>query len=295
VQKRSGGYRLLETPKSRVKRIQRWVLGSILSAVPPEPSAHGFVAERSLLSFVGPHVGMELVVRLDLEDFFATIAVARVRALFVRLGYPHAVARLLAGLCCVATPEHVLRANPDPDPAERYRAAQRLRIPHLPQGAPTSPALSNLIAWRLDRRLSGLARALELRYSRYADDLAFSGNRSLERGLRRFVARTGAIVEEEGFRIRFRKLRVMRAGGRQRLVGLVVNARPNVSRRDYDALRATLHNAARLGAASQNRAGHRDFRAHLEGRIAWIAHTNPARGARLRALFERIAWPDSHV
>ncbi|HMJ11343.1 MAG TPA: reverse transcriptase family protein [Polyangiaceae bacterium] len=291
VAKRSGGYRLLETPKLRIKRMQRWLLRELLSHVPPEPSAHGFVPRRSVLSFVADHVGKAVVLRLDLEDFFATIAVARVHALFARLGYPHTVAQTLAGLCCVATPEAILRANPEPDPSERHRAAQRLRIPHLPQGAPTSPALSNLVAWRLDRRLSGLARALGLSYSRYADDLAFSGERTLLRRSTRFVVRAGAIALEEGFRLRYRKLRVMPHTGRQHLAGLIINARPNVPRRDYDALRATLHNAIQHGPDSQNRTGHPDFRAQLEGRITWIAQTNQLRATRLRTLFDRIHWP----
>jgi hypothetical protein len=291
VPKRSGGYRLLETPKPRIKRIQRTLLRELLSAIPPDDAAHGFVATRSVSSFVLPHVGQRVVLRLDLEDFFASIALRRVRALFARVGYPSEVAAALAGLCCAATPEAVLRANPERDPFERQRAAERLRSSHLPQGAPTSPALSNLIAFRLDRRLSGLARSAGGRYSRYADDLAFSGDRRFERGLRGFIPRAAAIVEEEGFRVRFRKLRAMRAGTQQRLCGLIVNARPNVARRDYDALRATLHNAARLGPASQNLSGQPDFRAHLLGRIAWVAHVHPQRGVRLRALFERIVWP----
>jgi hypothetical protein len=292
VRKRSSGYRLLETPKPRIKRIQRWLLREVLPAVPVDAAAHGFAPGRSALTFVAAHVGQHVLVRLDLEDFFASIAVARVRALFRRVGYPHGVACALAGLCCVPTPEFVLRANPEPDGGERYRVAQRLRIPHLPQGAPTSPALSNLIAWRLDRRLSGLARAAGARYSRYADDLAFSGDRAFARGVERFVVRVGAIAEEEGFRLRFRKMRVMKAGGRQQLAGLVINERPNAPRQDYDALRAVLHNAARHGPTSQNRDQHPDYRAHLQGRIAWIEQTNPQRGARLQRLFERITWPD---
>jgi hypothetical protein len=290
VQKRSGGYRLLETPKPRIKKIQRWVHRSVLSAVPADPSAHGFTLGRSALSFAAVHVEQHVVVRMDLADFFGSIVVARVRATFARLGYPDAVASALAGLCCVPTPEFVLRSNPERDPVERHRATQRLRIPHLPQGAPTSPALSNLIAWRLDRRVSGLARAAGAQYSRYADDLAFSGDRAFARAIDRFVVCVGAIAEEEGFALRFRKLRVMRRGTRQQLAGLVVNQRPNVSRRTYDALRATLHNASRLGPASQNRAAHPDFRAHLQGKIAWIEQSNPKRGARLRSLFERIDW-----
>lgn len=210
--------------------------------------------------------------------------------MFSALGYPHNVSAALAALCTVATPENVLRAHLDPDARTRYVTAQRLRSAHLPQGAPTSPAISNLVAHRLDRRLTGLARSANLRYARYADDLAFSGSDRSTQRIDRLVSRIGAIVLEEGFRLQYRKLRVMRASARQRLVGLVINSRPNVSRREYDTLRALLHNAARLGPASQNLAGHPDFHAHLQGRIAYVAQTNSARGARLQAAYERVRW-----
>ena len=291
VAKRSGGSRLLETPKTRLRRAQRWILRQLLAKVPVSDVAHGFVPGRSPLTFAAAHTGQRVVVRLDLEDFFTSIREARVRATFGALGYPHEVARALAGLCCTPTPHGVLGANPEHDPAERYRRRQRLRIPHLPQGAPTSPALSNLIAFRLDRRLSGLADAAGARYSRYADDLAFSGDDVFARQVGAFVARVTAIAADEGFKVRIQKTRIMPAGGRQRLAGLIVNARPSVSRRDYDALRATLHNAARFGAASQNLAQHPDFRAHLQGHAAWVEHTDAGRGARLRVLLDRIAWP----
>jgi hypothetical protein len=161
---------------------------------------------------------------------------------------------------------------------------------HLPQGAPTSPALSNLVAFKLDRRLRGLARACGIAYSRYADDLAFSGDRAFERRLDDFVPRVAAIAMDEGFRVRFRKTRVMRSGTQQKLAGLVINQRVNAPRSEVDVLRALLHNAAKHGPASQNRVGHPDFQAHLEGRIAWIAASHERQGERLRRMLAAIDW-----
>ncbi|HET8937136.1 MAG TPA: SNF2-related protein [Polyangiales bacterium] len=228
-----------------------------------------------------------IVLRLDLEDFFISIRGARVRAIFRRLGYPEPVARTLAGLCCTPTPEDVIRiARPTLD----FQSATRMRTAHLAQGAPTSPALSNLACFRLDRRLRGLARAAGASYTRYADDLAFSGGREFQRGVARFIVHASAIALEEGFRVRHRKTRVMRAGGRQRLAGVVVNDRVNVGRDEYDRLRALLYNAARFGPDSQNHDGHADFRAHLLGRISWIAASNPVRGAKLTRDFNSIEW-----
>jgi RNA-directed DNA polymerase len=290
LKKRTQGYRLLETPKPKLKSIQRTIASSLLARIPPSTAAHGFVCERSVLSFVTPHVGQRVVLRLDLEDFFCSIWLARVRAIFRRVGYPYDVAHLLASLCCAPTPSDVTATQPYH--ADRHALTTILRCAHLPQGAPTSPALSNLVAFKLDRRLAGLARACNARFTRYADDLAFSGDRKFERGLSTFIARAAAIVLEEGFRVRYRKTRVMRAGRRQQLAGLVLNQRINVERSDFDDLRALLYNAARFGPASQNRAQHVDFRAHLAGRIAWVDATNSSRGARLQRLFAQIDWSE---
>jgi RNA-directed DNA polymerase len=171
-----------------------------------------------------------------------------------------------------------------------WRLARRLESRHLPQGAPTSPALANLAAFRLDVRLAALATTVGARYSRYADDLAFSGDAGLAVRARRLIRLVSRIAREEEFTLRAGKTRVMRRSSRQLLAGVVVNERPSVRRADYDRLKAILHLCGTLGPASQNTADHPDFRAHLLGRIAWVAHLHPARGAKLRALFEQIAW-----
>lgn len=120
--------------------------------------------------------------------------------------------------------------------------------------------------------------------------LAFCGERRFERGLSSFIARAAAIALEQGLRVRYRETRVMRAGDRQQLAGIAINRRTNVSRSAYDALRALLYNAARFGAASQDRAGHADSRGHLAGCSARVASTHPQRGQHLQQLFARIHW-----
>jgi hypothetical protein len=138
--------------------------------------------------------------------------------------------------------------------------------------------------------LTGLAKAAGARYTRYADDLAFSGGEEFERCVERFSIHAAAILGEEGFAVHHRKTRVMRQGVRQYLAGLVVNERANVVRADFDRLKATLTNCARLGPESQNREGHAEFRAHLEGRVGFVAMINADKGNRLRAILERIQW-----
>jgi hypothetical protein len=135
--------------------------------------------------------------------------------------------------------------------------------PHLPQGAPTSPALANICCYRLDCRLTALSESAGATYTRYADDLAFSGDHNFEKRVERFSASVAAILQEEGLRVHHRKTRVMRQSVRQHLAGLVTNEKANVVRRDFDQLKAVLTNCVRHGAESQNRDGRPDFRSHL--------------------------------
>jgi retron-type reverse transcriptase len=275
--------RLVEAPKPRLRTMQRKILAEMLGPVPSHPAAHGFVPGRSPHTFAAPHAGQPIVIRLDVLSFFASVTAGRVYGMFRTLGYPEPVAYTLTGLCTTWTPAAVRRSAP-PIPDRDYRLAL-LGAPHLPQGAPTSPALANLCGFRLDRRLTGLALTTGLRYTRYADDLAFSGSL---RHPSKFVERVSLIAADEGFRLNPAKTRIRTAAARQALAGLVVNEAPAVPRTEYDELRALLHNAARTGLDEQNRDGHADFRSYLMGRIAWVGHGHPARAAKLKMLFDQV-------
>ncbi|MBB4688672.1 reverse transcriptase family protein [Amycolatopsis jiangsuensis] len=279
----AGGVRLIEQPKPRLAELQRRVRRHVLDALPVHEAAHGFRRGRSIHTCARPHAGQPIVVRMDLEGFFPTVSAARVRSLLGLAGYPPAVGSALAGILTTRTPVDVLRTAP-----ARTRLLNQLAGSHLPQGAPSSPSVANAVTNHLDRRLSGLAASLDASYTRYADDLAFSGGTALP--LHRLLPGVRRIVTDEGFRLRDDKTSVVPAYRQQRVAGLVVNAEPAVARAQYDELRAVLHNCARTGPAAQNRSGHPDFRAHLLGRIAWVSATNPARGAKLTALFRGIDW-----
>jgi hypothetical protein len=142
----------------------------------------------------------------------------------------------------------------------------------------------------MDCRLAGLAESAGASYTRYADDLAFSGDEEFEKRADRFSTHVAAILIEEGFTVHHRKTRIMRQGVRQHLAGLVTNQRVNVIRRDFDRLKATLTNCVRSGPQSQNRDGRPSFRSHLEGRVNFVEMINPAKGMRLRKIFEEIQW-----
>jgi hypothetical protein len=289
--KRSGGVRLIEMPKPRLKELQRRILSGILDRIPVHPAVHGFVKRRSIVSFAAPHAGKAIVLRLDLQDFFPAFPVARVQALFRTLGYPEQVADRLGGICTNAAPRDVWNVRPLEIAAIEWRDARTLYArPHLPQGAPTSPALANLTAYRLDCRLSGLAKTAGAIYTRYADDLAFSGGQEFHRVVERFSAHAAAVALEEGFSVNHHKTRIMRQGVRQQLAGVVVNQKVSLRRRDLELLEAILTNCVRLGPESQNRDKLPDFRAHLEGRVGFVEMVNRVQGQRLRALLERIQW-----
>ncbi|NVB82868.1 MAG: RNA-directed DNA polymerase [Kofleriaceae bacterium] len=289
IAKRAGGHRLLEAPKPRLRAVQRLVLDDIVAKVPPHDAAHGFRAGHSVVGFAAVHVGREVVIRVDLHAFFASVSRPRVAAIFRSAGYPREIAGVLAALCTHRTPRDVLAAAP----SREWSELAKLRGAHLPQGAPTSGALANLAAYRLDVRVAALAAAIGASYTRYADDLVLSGPRALARAASSIVGRIGAIAHDEGFALNFRKTRVMTASDRQRITGLVVNEKLAVTRDEVDRLRAILFNCARTGPAAQNREGHADFRAHLLGRISWVSAVDRGKGDRLRALFDRIRWDEA--
>jgi hypothetical protein len=291
--KRFDSIRLIEAPKPRLKDLQRQILLWILQKIPPHPAVHGFVKGRSIKTFVAPHVGQSMVLRMDLRDFFPTFTGARIQALFRTAGYPEPVADLLGGICTNATPWDFWKSVAvDISPLCAGEARQLYSRPHLPQGAPTSPALANICCHRLDCRLGALAESAGAKYTRYADDLAFSGDEEFEKCAERFSAHVAALLREEGFTVNHRKTRLMRQGVRQHLAGLVTNARINVVRGDFDRLKAVLTNCVRSGPQSQNREGRPSFRAHLEGCVSFVEMINPNKGRRLRAIFEGIQWAE---
>jgi RNA-directed DNA polymerase len=273
--KSNGTLRLIEEPKPVLKALQRRILAGLISHVPPHDAAFAFRPGRNCITAAARHAGEAMVVAFDLADFFPGIAQHRVYALFRTLGYPRAVTRALTGLCTAVTPSAILRT---PNLAARDALTSR----HLPQGAPTSPAIANLCAHALDRRLSGLARSLGAAYTRYADDLTFSGDSRIAPILRAAVPQ---IVAEEGFRLNQAKTRTQPAHRRQTVTGLTVNAQINTPRAAYDLLKATLHH---LTSPTDPRRTDPAFLARLSGQIAWVEQVNAARGTRLRARFDTL-------
>ncbi|MFT3841260.1 MAG: reverse transcriptase family protein [Myxococcaceae bacterium] len=274
------GTRLVEAPKQRLKEIQRKVLHDVLDAIEPHDAAHAFRRGRSVLTHARLHAACETVIRFDLRAFFNHVPTPRAFGIFRAAGYPEEVARTLIAICTNATPWKVAVRAP-------FELRERLLEDHLPQGAPTSPALANLVARSLDVRLAGLGRTFGAQYSRYADDLTFSGDRSLAAGADRLEHAVAEISASEGFVLNRGKTRKMTSSRRQWVTGAVVNAGVNVPRDEYDRLKATLHNCLRHGLEAESR-GVENFRAHLEGKVGWVESLNPSRGAKLRAMLNAL-------
>ncbi len=280
VPKKTGGVRLLSAPRPKLAAAQRWVLDNVLAKIPAEADAHGFVDGRSTVSNAKPHVGRDVVVNVDLKDFFPSIHFPRVRGFFETLGYSPAVATIFALLTTEAPRRRVEYAG------KPYWVAAGPR--GLPQGACTSPAISNLVSRRLDKRLSSMGKKHGATYTRYADDLTMSLEPGRREQIGMLLARIRHIAEDEGFRVHPKKVAVQRAGGRQTVTGIVVNRGLSVPREEVRKIRAVLHAAKRSGLAAQNRDGHADFRAHLRGKIAYVMMIDRQKGERLLRELEAL-------
>lgn len=272
--KRSGSLRIIEAPKLNLKTVQRQILCGILDKVPTHPDAFGFAKGRSCLDAANRHAGEQVVICFHLKNFFPSIGSGRIFGLFRCLGYPHRVARILVALCTSITPSRVV---------ERIELSDghHYRKPHLPQGSPASPALANLAVFTLDRRLSALAKSVDANYSRYADDLSFSGESHVAGTLLRAVP---PIVEDEGFQLNAAKTRIMSKTSRQVVTGVVVNQHLNVNRKAFDQLKAIIH---ACGKADDLRLNDPVFRTSLLGKIGWVETVNPHRGRKLWELLSR--------
>ncbi|MCA9178893.1 MAG: RNA-directed DNA polymerase [Planctomycetales bacterium] len=270
IGKRNGKARKICAPCWQLRRVQQRILHNILDHLPPHPAAHGFVKGRSVVTNAAPHLGKPLLLKFDLLDFFPTIHYHRVIGLFASMGYgmtspffdtenrSRNVAPVLARLCTYTEDPRVFRDGT------------------LPQGAPTSPAISNLICRRLDARLDGLARKHGAAYTRYADDLTFSFDQD-EISVGRFRWWVDQICHQEGFLVHQAKFRAIRSSQRQSVTGVVVNERMRVPRDLRRRFRAILHNCRKRGVAAEAR-GDAGFPSYLLGMASYMYMVNPDEG-----------------
>ncbi len=248
IPKRSGGERTIQEPLPSLKEIQRWILEEILDNYPVSRYAKAYVRNRSIRENARFHISQRIVLTIDLKDFFPSLHIKRVSSAFLKMGYSKPVATLLSNLCCLDG--------------------------ELPQGAPTSPALSNILMSNVDRRISAFARLKGIRYTRYADDMTFSGD--FEPGM--LVKFVRSVLESLKLRINYNKLRVRRPGQRQEVTGVIVNQKLQAPKEMRKALRQSVYYIKKYGLAShldktENRRGNHIY--HLLGIANFILFLNP--------------------
>lgn len=194
MRKRSGGYRMISAPDKDLQAIQSTIYSRILSSVTiVHPAAVGFRCGRSVVDNATPHLGKRYVLKMDIHDFFGSIRSPRVRQTFKKIGYPENVSKVLGALCCL------------------HR--------HLPQGAPTSPALSNIVGYEMDRKLAALAAEYGVTYTRYADDLTFSGDVFPKEQI---IPQVKRIIRDEKFEPNHKKTHFMNQSSRKIITGVSV-------------------------------------------------------------------------
>lgn len=237
IPKKSGGAREIYAPSGNLKWMQLCLNEMFKAVYAPSAHAMGFTQGRSVVDNARMHTGQNYVFNIDLKDFFPSVDQARVwkRLQLAPFNFPQEVANVVAGLCSIRMEEE----TPEGTIASRYC---------LPQGAPTSPILTNAICDTLDRRLAGLARRFGLHYSRYADDITFSSMHNVYQEGSEFREELARIITGQNFRINPKKTRLHHRSGRQEVTGLTVSDRVNVTRRYVKDLRAILHIWERYGA-----------------------------------------------
>jgi hypothetical protein len=221
IKKRSGGHRTITAPYPALLEMQYWIYENILKNVKINPCAHGFTHKKSIITNSNIHAGQKQLLKLDLKDFFPSININRIIYIFKQLGYPNSIAFYLASICCYEE--------------------------HLPQGAPTSPILSNIVSRKLDNRLIKLAKKFNLRYTRYADDLTFSGDEVSAK----FIDYISNIISDEGFIINESKTRLYQGKSKRIVTGISVIEKEIKVPRDYKRkLKQELHFIKKYGLQS---------------------------------------------
>ena len=276
--KKRGGYRQIHAPQPELHKIQQWIKIFILDKLKFPGYVTSYQKKRSIFTNAAFHVKKEIVIKFDLQNFFEDITQEKVLGIFRMIGYNTAVAVDLARACCIEL-------------APRNYRNQLFYgdFACLPQGSPASPGLSNLAGVKLDLRLSEYAKSKDFAYSRYADDLTFSGE--VKNKIRRSVIQ--AIISEEGFTLNTEKTKYIHRSCRQIVTGITVNEKMALSKKYRRKIHTELHNAVKFGPYNQlKRNGiHRsNYREWLLGHILFIRQLHPREAERMKKKFELINW-----
>jgi retron-type reverse transcriptase len=281
IPKKTGGKRTISAPMPRLKKAQHWILESILNKVVLHEAAHGFVRSKSIVTNAKAHVQSQLMINLDLKDFFPSITYPRVKGLFKSLGYSEKLATIFSLLCTEPETEEVQLDG------KTYFVSISER--KLPQGAPSSPAITNLICRGLDARLKGLAEKYGFVYTRYADDLSFSTQDPSQEKGHALLANIRKVLSDEDFTVHPEKLKILRKGNRKEVTGVVVNDKLAVKAKDLDRFRALLYQIEKTGTLEgKHWNGSRNLLAAMQGYSNFIHMVDPVKGGPLKERVKAI-------
>ena len=280
IPKKTGGERLISAPMPRLKKVQHWILSNILEKMALHTAAHGFRSQHSIVTNAQPHLQADVIINFDLKDFFPSISYQRVKGLFQSFGYSEAAATIF-GLLCTESEIEAVEID-----GKTYFVALTER--HLPQGSPASPAITNLLCRRLDKRLTQMGENLGFIYTRYADDLTFSGTGDSLRHICNILRRTESIVTHEGFTINEQKTRILRKNRQQEVTGIVVNEKLSIAKKDLKRFRATLYQIEKDGPEGKRWGNSTDVIASIQGFANFVAMVNPEKGAEFQQQVKRI-------
>ncbi|MBF0212418.1 MAG: RNA-directed DNA polymerase [Magnetococcales bacterium] len=307
IRKRSGGKRYICVPEGGLIRTQRWIHDHILCSTWGKKSlsmaATAYVPGSSHIDNAKRHSGADCVLKLDITNFFETISERQVYHVFHGFGYRPLVAFYFSRLCTrVLDPKHDVRS-----PTVRWAGKKKRwqteanrknnnyhTVGHLPQGAPTSPMLANLVCFGLDLELQQIADSINLVYTRYADDMTFSGSFTTKEQISQFICQVSAVVGKFGFSINQQKTSLSRTGGRKIVTGLSVEGDALRLPRAYkDAIRQELYYIERYGLSGHlervGYANHLTYLMRLKGRIQYWFSIEPATATpsieQFRAIF----------
>lgn len=297
IGKRSGGRRWISVPVPPLMAVQKWMAQNIINNFLPHPAAFAYVRNRRILDHAQRHCGADWILKVDIKDFFGSISERQVFNAFLSLKYPRLLSFEMARLCTRVSPNRqgARWCNSDSDYSVAGYSSKF--VGSLPQGAPTSPGLSNLVFLPVDHQLDKLAEAASAVYSRYADDLCFSfvgGSRKTAEKMKKAVAE---ILWDAGFSENSKKTRIIPPGARKILTGLNVNdAKPTLPKEVRALVRMHLH-YARLNGIPQHCQvrGFRSvigFRNYLFGLIGYVATVNAVAGQVFLRQFNDLNWVD---
>lgn len=302
IRKRSGGRRFIHVPNRQLMAVQRWINSHILQDVKPHSASHAFSRKSSIKKCAQVHCGSAWLVKLDISDFFESVSEIQVFRAFRSMGYTPLVAFELARICTIRTPTHSPRQHFKQWLVKKVNntiyAYNDRYIGYLPQGAPTSPLLANLVMRQCDKELSEIAAKFGMKYTRYSDDLTFSSHDPAfgRDGCRKLIFEAYSVLSRAGYRPNARKSTIVPPSARKLVLGLTIDGvEPRLTKEFKDRIRQHLYFLEKLGPVDH--AFNRKFdsiwgmKAHIKGLIDFAKMIEPKYAALCRERFEKIDWP----